>query len=223
MKRFTIFAGLLIVSSSLTVIACNNNQQEPEDEEIYKVNEAEFNTAISFSTVSYYKFHQTMSGIEMDNYVNNRTEVVYTEKSVYWNSYYVRETDGYVYLYDWQPDENVYYKYRDGHINDMDGFAINTVQFYTKSLKYSDFTYQENKKAYYFERGEGEEGFPGQYQTRRAYLYFKNKRLIKLEYFTYLDQTDWQDRYITVEYDHVWEANLREVVYIDKGDIGDNM
>ena len=223
-KVVTRFASIFLVTLSLGVIACSNNKQATsEEEEVFQVNEAQFNTAISFKNVNYYKFHQDCSGVQMDNTVNNMNEVVYTEKSEYWNSFYVREKDGYVYLYDWQPSENIYYKYRDGEINDMDGFAINTIPFYTKSLKYSDFTYQANKKAYYQERSEEEGGLPGQYQTRRVYLYFKYQKLVKLEYFIYLDKTDGQDRIITVEYNDVWPAHLSYEHYIDKGDIGDNM
>ena len=223
-KFFENIAALLFISSSLTMVSCGPNSHTPtEGEDIHQVTEAEFYNAISFKYDYFYKYHQSCSGIEMDNTVNNMLEVVYTEKSVYWNSFYVREKDGYVYLYDWNSEENIYFKYRDGLINDMDGYAINTIPFYTKELKYNNFTYQVEKKAYYQERSEEDGGLPGQYQTRRVYLYFEYQRLIKLEYFVYQDKTDWEDRIITVQYNDVWQANLGHVDYVDKGDIGDNM
>ena len=215
------FLSVLFITSLLAVTGCGQRApQQEEDPEIFKVDEAQFRAAVTFSNINFYKYRQVAGGITMDNEVNNVREIVYSEKTKNWNSWYMREY-GYCYLFDWQPSENIYFKYRTREVDENDEFAINTVQYYTKDFQYNDFTYQEEKKAYYQELPEYSSigGAP----VRRVYLYFKYQKLIKSEFFVYMDTTDWQDRIITVDHSYNKDLTMRGVQYLDKGNLSDNI
>lgn len=223
-NTFVKFASFLLISSSFVMVSCSNNSKTTlQGEEVFKVNESQFNVAVSFSNFEYYKYHFATGSYQTDTTVNDSKKVLYCEESDVVNYFYVRDIDGYTYLYDWQPSENTYFKYRTGEYNENDGYIMNTIPYYTGNLKYRDFTYKEDKRAYYQELPEGS-SIAG-IQTRRIYLYFEYQRLTKCELFVYLDETDWQDRTISnIKYTDVTQAiSLGGITYVDKGDIGDNM
>ena len=219
----------LFVASVLMVAGCGQNKPVEEDPEVFQVNEAEFKAALSFSNTPFYKYRQVNNGTTINNEVNAERELVYTEQSEYCKTWYLREY-GNCYMFDWKPDENIYHKYNCGLENELDGYSINTIPFYTKEYHahetgdhqfvYGEFAYLEESKAYYKELPEYSS--VGYTPVRRVYFYFKYKKLMKLEYFVYMDKTDWQDRIITVDYSDAWDFTMRGVQYIDKGNIEDN-
>lgn len=223
MIRSKIVLSVSLLASLFALVGCGGGAPASTsvDEEIFKVDAAQFRAAVSFSNTDYYRWHQDAGGYSIDTEVNNVREMTYSEQSEYAKYWWARDY-GWTYLYDWQPSENIFFKYRTEESNDNDGFAINTVQYYTKGFEYADFEYREDKRAYYQERAEDSPGVGGA-PARRVYFYFKYQKLIKAEFFVYMDSTDWQDRLINVDYSNPKDITMRGVQFIDKGDIGDNM
>ena len=210
------FATLFAATGCVT----STPKETSEDPDIYKVNEAEWNAAISFTNITHYRFRRVQNGTTDNVQVNAERKIIYSEQSEYCNTWYVRE-GGYTYMYDWIPSENIYYKYKVGEYNEYDGYALNLVPFYTKGFKYGDFTYQEDSKAYY--QLLPEDTSVNATIFKRAYYYFKYQKLIKVEYFVWEDEPDGRDLYITVDYSNPEDINLHGIQYLDKGDINDNM
>lgn len=220
--------SILFVTSILMIAGCTQNKPVEEDPEIFQVTETEFYAALAFTNNPFYNFRQTNNSTTVTNEVNASRELVYTEFNEYCKTFYQREYHN-CYMYDWKPEESIYHKYNCGPENENDGYAINTIPYYTKAYDndgskhpfiYSEFEYKEDIKAYYVELPEYSS--VGGTPVRRVYYHFKYKKLMNLEYRVYMDQNDWQDRVITVTYEGAWDFTMRGIQYIDKGNIEDN-